>query len=111
MKPKFGERYLCIKDVVMSDGSIDYVKGRLYVSEMDECITDEEKCDSHRWDDTQEHFVLLNDFDFMADYLGANTENSRVDALINHLDNLKWNEYQILRVLTMAKKKIKEIKF
>jgi hypothetical protein len=39
---KKGEMYRCLKDFVMDDGSISYYKGRLYKSEKDDCLTDEQ---------------------------------------------------------------------
>ena len=44
-----GTRYKCIKDVVMSDGKLAYIKGVTYLSESDNCITDEEGNPEHYW--------------------------------------------------------------
>lgn len=46
---KKGDKFLCIKDGVMSDGSIVYYKGEFYKSEIDECITDRNGDDKHFW--------------------------------------------------------------
>lgn len=49
MKIGKGKQYRCINDVVMVDGVIAYIKGKVYVSEQDECITDEQGCKCHFW--------------------------------------------------------------
>lgn len=63
-KVKRGDKFLCIKDVIMNEGVLAYIKGNVYVSERDECITDEQEDVCHGW--TKE--VGLNDyFTFFAD--------------------------------------------
>src|SRR5690606_29965497 len=42
-------KFLCIKDVVMSDGDIAYRKGEIYQSDFDECITDIQGARGHYW--------------------------------------------------------------
>lgn len=44
-----GTPYKCIKDVVTSDGELAYIKGVTYLSESDNCITDEEGDSEHYW--------------------------------------------------------------
>lgn len=39
-KIKVGDVYLCLKDYIMDDGSIEYTKGKKYLSESKGCITD-----------------------------------------------------------------------
>lgn len=59
MEIKKGQKFRCIKDVVMDSGEVDYVAGRVYQSDGDNCITDEEGIQYHRWSsDThpEEHF-------------------------------------------------------
>lgn len=53
MKIKKGDRFLCIKDVVMENGRIDYIKGKEYLSEISGFITDEEGYVYHSWDDVK----------------------------------------------------------
>ena len=49
MKIEKGNKFLCIKDVVMSDGDIAYKKGEVYRSERDGCITDIQGVMVHIW--------------------------------------------------------------
>lgn len=51
MKIKKGDKFLCIKDVVMDDDSIEYYAGKTYISEENGCITDESGTKEHRWVD------------------------------------------------------------
>ena len=44
-----GDVFECIQHVVMDDGEVLYRKGRAYASEIDDCITDEQHDESHRW--------------------------------------------------------------
>lgn len=44
-----GDVFECIQHVVMEDGSVAYVKGKKYASEIDDCITDESHEDTHYW--------------------------------------------------------------
>lgn len=45
-----GDMFECIKDVVMDDGEFFYIKGKVYASEFNGCITDEQECEFHHWD-------------------------------------------------------------
>lgn len=63
-----GTCYKCIKDVVMSDGTVAYVKGSTYFSEADTCITDEDGNTQHYWvsaSDLFEFFVPDYTIDFI----------------------------------------------
>ena len=64
MEIKKGDRFLCIKDVVMTvSGKTMYYAGRVYESKQDSCITDEEGYKTHSWgedDNPEEHFKLIN---------------------------------------------------
>ena len=61
---KKGDTYKCIKDVKMSsDGRIEYVAGKIYTSEQDECLTDESGIKEHYWleeDSFEKHFIPYN---------------------------------------------------
>ena len=65
MKIKKGDKLLCIKDVVMTkSGKTMYYAGRVYESEEDNCITNEEGMISHAWyveDNADEHFQLMRE--------------------------------------------------
>lgn len=51
MEIKKGNKFLCIKDVEMDDGSIEYYAGKTYISEENSCITDESGNKEHKWID------------------------------------------------------------
>lgn len=89
MEIKAGQRFRCIKDVVMNGGDIDYRRGRIYTSDKSGCITDEEGCEDHKWlDDTEtwEHFEL---------YEPGGNENENAggepDTTINSHEGLRFN--------------------
>lgn len=48
-KIRKGEVFECIQHVILDDGSVAYVKGKVYASEKDDCITDETHEDNHHW--------------------------------------------------------------
>jgi len=52
---KSGSKWLCLEDVRMNVGFlwITYKKGKVYVSENDSCITDENSNKDHRWTDEE----------------------------------------------------------
>lgn len=61
MEIKKGQKFRCIKDVVMDSGKVEYHKGFTYTSAIDGCITDDSGDDRHEWPDdieTWEHFEL-----------------------------------------------------
>ena len=39
-KIKKNDRFLCLSDYIMDDDTIAYTKGKIYLSEVDGCITD-----------------------------------------------------------------------
>lgn len=53
MRVKEGKQYLCTKSVYMDDGELDYIKGKVYLSENEDCITDEQGDDFHVWEHTE----------------------------------------------------------
>lgn len=46
---KKGDEFLCIETVIMDDGEIAYIKDRIYKSEQDGCITNEQQNTGHSW--------------------------------------------------------------
>jgi len=50
MKIEKGKRYLCLEDVVMEDSdTVAYYKDKIYRSEVDDCITNEQGDKEHWW--------------------------------------------------------------
>ena len=64
---KKGDKFKCIKDVIMDEDPSDiaYIKGKIYTSEEDGCITDERKSKTHHWYEhryTEEGYALEDYF-------------------------------------------------
>lgn len=49
LKIRKGDRFVCVKSVVMEDGEIAYNEGFVYTSERDGCITDAKGIKDHYW--------------------------------------------------------------
>jgi len=47
--PHFGEFFICTKTVLMDDGKLAYTEGKIYKSEQEDCITDEDGIIQHYW--------------------------------------------------------------
>jgi hypothetical protein len=45
-----GDMFECIEDVIMDNGEVSYIKGKMYTSDVKGCITNEQKDEFHRWD-------------------------------------------------------------
>lgn len=95
MEIKKGQRFRCVKDVVMYSGRTEYRKGFTYVSHRDGCITDDSGDERHEWSDdmeTWEHFELYEPDGNEAEGVGYREfeTGSRRDSdagkpLVNHL--------------------------
>lgn len=63
MKIKKGQKFRCIQTVVMEDGEVAYIKGKIYKSEVGGCITNMQSEIYHVWtdngDDNWEQFFEL----------------------------------------------------
>jgi len=56
-KIKKGDKFLCLEDYVMYDDDlIAYEQGKIYISEIDGCITDEQKDVKHKMDGQYDFF-------------------------------------------------------
>ena len=49
LKTTIGLRFLCIRDVVFGSVDVKYVKGLIYRSEVEGCITNEDGEKNHEW--------------------------------------------------------------
>ena len=61
-KIKKGDKFLCLEDYIMDDDIVAYTKGKVYKSELDNRITDNDNDISHRMQgevDFFEYFKLL----------------------------------------------------
>ena len=50
-----GDVFKCIQHVIMEDGSVAYVEGKIYASEKDDCITNDENDENHEWRTQENH--------------------------------------------------------
>jgi hypothetical protein len=58
-----GDKFLCLENYPMNNGTIGYTKGKVYESEIDNCITDDDKDKTHEMSnqyDFFEYFKLIN---------------------------------------------------
>lgn len=58
-------KFLCTRDVVMNDGFFSYKEGCIYLSEWNDCITDEEGDDSHIWTEPEDYFIPLQKVEYV----------------------------------------------
>lgn len=87
-----GTQYKCIKDVVMDDGTLAYVKGTTYFSEADDCITDEDGNPEHYWTTGRgffDFFIPDPSCDFIQEKEKHVWEDGDVIKLKKEEDNLK----------------------
>ena len=60
---KKGDKFRCIKTLIYDNSDLWYQKGKIYTSEMDGCITDEDGDIDHEWtgrraeDEIEEYFI------------------------------------------------------
>lgn len=82
---KKGDKFKCIKDVIMDDNSksIAYTSGKIYISELDECITDNQGIADHHWSDkeSEKYFIKLS------------------EEMVNHPSHYKNNKYECIDVM------------
>lgn len=60
---KKGDKFKCIKDVIMDNNPKDiaYTSGKIYISELDKCITDDQNKVNHYWsnEESEQYFIKL----------------------------------------------------
>ena len=61
---KKGDKFKCIKDVIMNDDpeEVAYTSDKIYISEIDECITDNQGLVYHHWNNKEanQYFIKLS---------------------------------------------------
>ena len=81
---KKGDKFKCIKDVIMDDDpkEIAYTSGKIYISETDECITDNQGLVYHHWNNGgDQYFIKLS------------------EDMVNHPSHYKNNKYECIDVM------------
>lgn len=51
-----GDKFLCLENYIMDDNVISYTKGKIYKSDYDNSITDNDLDDTHRMDEQYDFF-------------------------------------------------------
>ena len=85
---KKGDKFECIKDVIMDNNpkNIAYTSGKIYISELDECITDDQNKVNHYWsnEESEQYFIKL--------------PKSKKE-MVNHPSHYKNNKYECIDVM------------
>ena len=81
---KKGDKFKCIKDVIMDDDpkEIAYTSGKIYISETDECITDNQGLVYHHWNNGgDQYFIKLS------------------EDMVNHPSHYKNGKYEAIDIM------------
>ena len=82
---KKGDKFKCIKDVIMDDDpeEVAYTSGKIYISEIDECITDNQGIIDHHWNNKEDnqYFIKLS------------------GDMVNHPSHYKNNKYEAIDIM------------
>lgn len=85
---KKGDKFECIKDVIMDNNPKDiaYTSGKIYISELDKCITDDQNKANHYWsnEESEQYFIKL-------------PKNKK--EMVNHPSHYKNNKYECIDVM------------
>lgn len=90
---KKGDKFKCIRDVLMDDDSTDiaYYAGNIYISELDGCITDERRVKTHYWDECR----YTEEGNALKDYFVRVSKE-----MVNHPSHYKNGKYEAIDVMT-----------
>jgi hypothetical protein len=85
---KKGDKFECIKDVIMDNNPKDiaYTSGKIYISELDGYITDDQNKVNHYWsnEESEQYFIKL-------------PKNKK--EMVNHPSHYKNNKYECIDVM------------
>lgn len=94
---KKGDKFKCIKDVIMDDNPkcIAYTSGKIYISELDEYITDNQGIADHHWSnkESDEYFIKLS------------------EDMVNHPFHYKNGKYEAIDIMLDIFGKDKTVSF
>ena len=82
---KKGDKFKCIKDVIMDNdpNDIAYTKDKIYISESDKCITDNQGYVSHCWNNkSEQYFIKLSE-----------------KEMVNHPSHYKNGKYEAIDIM------------
>ena len=100
-KIRKGDKFLCLKDYVMNDGSVAYRSGKTYISEEDDHIKDEDGTTPHDMSDQNDFFEYFKPFAMITNVVVAGIDMADapdfVDAYIESadLDGVPMTEEQL----------------
>lgn len=95
---KKGDKFKCIRDVIMDDdpNDIAYHAGGIYISELDGCITDEKRVKTHYWNECR-YTVEGN---ALSDYfVRVSKEAVPQEDMVNHPQHYKNNKYEAIDIM------------
>ena len=82
---KKGDKFKCIRDVIMDDDpeEVAYTSDKIYISEIDECITDNQGLVYHHWNNKEanQYFIKLS------------------EDMVNHPSHYKNNKYEAIDIM------------
>ena len=88
---KKGDKFKCIKSVCINDNpnEVAYDKDKIYISEEDGCITDNDKNINHKWHDDGilEFFIRITD------------TSEPQKEMVNHPSHYKNNKYEAIDIM------------
>ena len=83
---KKGDKFKCIKDVIMDNdpNDIAYTEGKIYISESNKCITDNQGYVSHCWNNnkSEQYFIKLSE-----------------KEMVNHPSHYKNGKYEAIDIM------------
>ena len=88
---KKGDKFKCIKSVCINDNpnEVAYDKDKIYISEEDGCITNNDKNINHKWHD-----------DWILEFFIRITDTSEPQKeMVNHPSHYKNNKYEAIDVM------------
>jgi len=87
-EPKKGDRYLCIKDLVMDSGDVRYNKGVFYKSESDGCITNNVGNKYHSWYGSDGDSLFNETFKLVESFVNMDSKSAR-EVAVNQLSQVR----------------------
>lgn len=111
---KKGDKFRCIKDVIMDDDPDDiaYHAGNIYISEEDGCVTDNDGNTSHIWDtfdNMEDYFIKLSeDTESQKENVNSISESCIVynknektmnEDMVNHPEHYYNGKFECIEVM------------
>lgn len=100
---KKGDEFECIKAVIIDSNPLDvaYTEGELYISECNNCITDNQNNKSHYWEDKEVAIYFKK----------VNSLSKKQKEMVNHPSHYKNNKYECIDIMLDVFGKDKTVAF